>query len=234
AEVLDKIETNGTTELLAIVGNMRGAQKAALFSKISWLGYPFSVSETFLRRNLNSTIPKAFGQACELLNLCARQKKKLMVYLSMGFGNPYNDPWSIDLLAEWVDKLRREGATEINLSDTIGISTAETVGEAFWFLLREFPDIRFGFHLHSKPDDWYTRIDAAWRNGCRSFDGVLLGGGGCPMTGVALVGNLAMQHLVSYFEERDVPLKINSDEYQKATVDAGRLFHEIESNFKSE
>ncbi len=230
-EVLGEIETNGNTKLLAIVGNIRGALKAIKFEKISWLGYPFSVSETFLKRNLNSNIQKAFSQTCEMLDLCSRRQKKLMVYLSMGFGNPYNDPWSIDLLAEWIEKLRREGITDINVSDTIGISTAETVGEAFRLLIKEFPDVEFGFHLHSKPDEWYSRIDAAWRNGCRSFDGVLLGGGGCPMTGVGMVENLAMQNLVSFFGEKDIPLKINIDKYQEAIIESDRLFREINSDF---
>lgn len=232
-EVLGEIEINSDTKLLAIVGNIRGALRAVKFDKISWLGYPFSVSETFLKRNLNSSTQKAFGQTCELLNLGAIHQKKLMVYLSMGFGNPYNDPWSIDLLAEWIEKLHREGITNINLSDTIGISTAKTVGETFSLLLYEFPEIEFGFHLHSKPDEWYSRIDAAWRNGCRSFDGVLLGGGGCPMTGVGLVENLAMQHLVSFFAEREVPLKINNDKYQGAAKESDRLFRDIKSDFNN-
>lgn len=233
AEVVDQIDLeNSHTSLLAIVGNMRGALKASGYGKITWLGFPFSVSETFLRLNLNSTLPKAFGQLCEMQNLCIKRDKKLMVYLSMGFGNPYGDSWSRHQLAEWVEKMQREGITEINLSDTVGLSTPETVADVFGLLVPEFPAIKFGFHLHAKPSDWHSRVDAAWQNGCRSFDGVLLGGGGCPMTGVDLVGNLPMQNLVAYCAGNQIGTNLRPQQYSAALKAAALLYHDIEHQFK--
>jgi hydroxymethylglutaryl-CoA lyase len=210
AEVLEQTDLGETnTKLLAIVGNMRGAQQAVLFSKVSYLGFPFSVSETFLRLNIHSDLQKAFTLTTDLIELCDKHRKKLIIYLSMGFGNPYGDPWSIDMMIDWVGKLHEKGATEINLSDTIGVSTAYTVQTMFNRLIQGFPEINFGFHLHTAPGQWFDRVDAAWNGGCRSFDGVLAGHGGCPMSGHKLVGNLGMKDLISYFDEKKIPLKID-------------------------
>lgn len=234
AEVTEKIDAGGShTQLLVIVGNMRGALQAVQYDRIGWLGYPFSVSETFLKRNLNSTIGKAFEQVCQMQNLCEKNHKKLMVYLSMGFGNPYNDPWSPDLLAGWTKKLHGEGITEINLSDTVGLSTPAMVEEVFGQLVPRFPGVTFGFHLHARPGEGYEQVDAAWNSGCRSFDGVLLGGGGCPMTGVGLVDNLPMQNLVSYCAAKQITTGLDEQEYNRALAAASMLFNDYEPNFKS-
>jgi hydroxymethylglutaryl-CoA lyase len=225
AEVLEHLDLSSSdTKLLAIVGNLRGANEASKYEKISYLGFPFSISDTFLRLNINSTIEKAFGQAVDMLELCDKTNKTLMIYLSMGFGNPYNDPWSVELVAEWVEKLKEKGATEINLSDTVGVSTVETIGSLFETLIHNFPDINFGLHLHTKRSDWQKKIEAAFCNGCRSFDAVLTGQGGCPMTGTELVGNLQMKNLISFFDEYEVPLKVDRVQLEKAWYIAHTIF----------
>ncbi|MCF8374281.1 MAG: hypothetical protein K9H64_21850 [Bacteroidales bacterium] len=217
AEVLEHLDLSETdTKLLAIVGNMRGAKEASQYEKVSYLGFPFSISDTFLRLNINSTIEKAYAQAVEMLELCDKTNKTLMIYLSMGFGNPYNDPWSVDLVEEWVSKLHGQGAYEINLSDTVGVSTVETMGAIFERLIPEFPKVNFGLHLHTKHITWREKIEAAFCNGCRSYDGVLTGMGGCPMTGSELVGNLQMKNLIGFFHDNNVPLKIDRDKFAEA------------------
>ena len=216
-EVLKNLDLENTnTNLLAIIGNMRGAAEAAEYDEITYLGFPFSISDTFLRMNINSSVDKAFGQCHDFLELCDKKGKKLMIYFSMAFGNLYGDPWSADLVANWVHLLQRNGAMEINLSDTIGVSTAESVTEVFNVLVDEFPKVNFGFHLHSRLDNWYDKIDGAYKAGCRSFDGVLSGKGGCPMTGSAMVENMHMKTLVHYFDEKKVDLNINRDELNNA------------------
>ncbi|MEA3444062.1 MAG: hydroxymethylglutaryl-CoA lyase [Bacteroidota bacterium] len=228
AEVLEHLDLNGTdTKLLAIVGNMRGANDAVQYEKVSYLGFPFSISDTFLRLNINSNLGKAFSRAVNMLELCEKKDKKLMIYLSMGFGNPYNDPWSIELVVEWVRKLRNYGAHDINLSDTVGVSTIESIGILFNILLNEFPDMNFGLHLHTKHGNWYDKIDAAFSHGCRCFDGVLTGYGGCPLSGAELVGNLQMRNLIHYFDDMGVPVKINRKALEKAYSIALSVFPEI-------
>lgn len=225
AEVLEHLDlSNINTKLLAIVGNMRGAKEASQYEKVSYLGFPFSISDTFLRMNINSTIEKAFAQAVDMLELCGKTNKTLMIYMSMGFGNPYNDPWSVELVAEWVAKLKEKGATEINLSDTVGVSTIESIGALFELLINEFPEINFGLHLHTKRSDWHKKIEAAFSNGCRCYDGVLTGMGGCPMTGAELVGNLQMKNLIGFFNENNVPLKIDADNFAEAWSIAQTIF----------
>ena len=215
---------NSNTKLLAIVGNMRGAMDASKHDVISYLGFPFSISDTFLRMNINSNIDKAFGLCHDMLELCDNTGKELMVYLSMAFGNRYNDPWSPNLVAEWVYQLQKNGAHEINLSDTIGISTIESVHDVFSLLIDEFPRVNFGFHLHSKSNDWYDKIDIAYKSGCRSFDGILSGAGGCPMTGSEMVGNLRMSNLISYFDKNNIEINLNRDELAKASEVAASIF----------
>ena len=225
AEVLEKLDLeNTTTKLLAIVGNTRGAQEASKHEKVSYLGFPFSISDTFLRLNINSNIDKAFGQTVEMLELCRKTNKTLMIYLSMGFGNPYDDPWSIELVAEWVRKLHNEGAHEINLSDTVGVSTQESMGDLFQLLISEFQEVNFGLHLHTRADDWKPKIEAAYKNGCRAFDGVLTGHGGCPLSGCELVGNLHTKNIISYFDEINVPLQLNRNQLEDACKHAREIF----------
>lgn len=232
-QVADELITENThTQLLAIAGNLRGAREAASIAKIDWIGFPFSVSDTFLKLNLHSNLAKAYADVCAIQNLCDQQGKKLMVYLSMGFGNPYNDPWHPELVAEWVERLHREGINHMNLSDTVGLSTVETVSDVFGLLSSEFTRLTLGFHLHTKPGEWRQKIDKAWEKGCRSFDGVLLNGGGCPMTGVDLVGNLPMQNLVDYCADNHIGNQLKTEPYALAREAALKLYNDIESQFK--
>ena len=216
-EVLKNLDLDNTnTKLLAIVPNMRGARDASQYDEISYLGFPFSISDTFLRLNINSNVDKAFELCHDMLELCDKTDKKLMVYISMAFGNLYNDPWSTDLVSKWVYLLQKNGATEINLADTIGVSTKESVGDVFGLLVDEFPKVNFSFHLHSKHNSWYDKIDIAYKNGCRSFDGVLSGKGGCPMSGFEMIENMHMKNLVTYFEKKNIPLNLNMKELEAA------------------
>jgi hydroxymethylglutaryl-CoA lyase len=215
--VIDKIEKErSNTKLLAIVGNLRGAEQALSYEKIDYLGFPFSISESFLKLNIHSDLEKAFALTCTLLNKCQTTKKQLVIYLSMGFGNPYGDDWSIDLVMNWVNRLVQNGATEINISDTVGISTPERVAEVFSELQNSFPLVNVGFHLHTTLHDWYPRLDAAWNAGCKSFDAVLTGHGGCPLSGHKLVDNLGMKALISYFDGKDIALNIHRDKLDEA------------------
>jgi hydroxymethylglutaryl-CoA lyase len=214
--VIDKLEKPTDTKLLAIVGNLRGAEHALVFDKIDYLGFPFSISDSFLKLNIHSDLNKAFALTCTLLDKCQAANKQLVIYLSMGFGNPYGDDWSVNLVLDWVDRLVRNGATEINLSDTVGISTPSRVSQVFSQAITSFPEVSFGFHLHTTVHDWYPRIDAAWNAGCNSFDAVLTGHGGCPLSGHKLVDNLGMKSLISYFDGKNIPLSINRDKLDDA------------------
>ena len=226
AEVLSKLDLSETnTKLLAIIGNSRGANEAAKHKEITYLGFPFSISDTFLRLNINTNIDKAFNNCKSFLELCDKTNKKLVIYISMGFGNPYNDPWSIDLVEEWVEKLHNIGAYEIKLSDTIGVSSEHSITSLFDRVINKFPSINFGFHLHSRYENWYKKLDAAYKGGCRSYDGVLTGLGGCPMSGYELVGNLQMKDLISYFDEKKIELNINRKAFEEAYFIAMRVLN---------
>ncbi len=217
AEVLDLLDIDNTsTKLLAIIGNLRGAREASLYNKISILGYPHSTSDTFLRKNINSTLEKSRDSISRLLDICEQSGKTLSVYYSMGFGNPYGEKWNIDQLLNETKILNKAGVDRIVLSDTIGVGTAEQVAKSFKFLVPEFENIQFGLHLHSTLENWYEKIDAAYKNGCRSFEGVLNGLGGCPMAGHELVGNLRTGLLLEYFEKNGIPIKINKEEFENA------------------
>jgi hydroxymethylglutaryl-CoA lyase len=216
-KVLTKLDLSNTnTKLLAIVGNTRGANDAAQFDEISYLGYPFSISPTFLKRNLNSNIEKSVQTVEDLLNICDKANKKLVVYISMAFGNPYNDEWHPDLVASWVSTLHNMGVRIIPLSDTVGISTKKKIALLFSTLVPEFTDIEFGFHLHTTIRHWYRKINAAFLNGCQRFDTVINGLGGCPMAENRMVGNLRTSNLLEYFEINYVPVEIDEDAFSKA------------------
>jgi len=225
AEVVSRLDMSGTkTKLLAIVGNTRGAMDAAKFDTISYLGFPFSISPTFLKRNLNSNIEKSVIVVDELLEICDKTNKELVVYMSMAFGNPYNDEWNADLVANWVLKLHHMGVRIIPLSDTIGISTKKNIALLFSTLVPEFPDIEFGFHLHTTIRHWYRKINAAFLNGCRRYDTVISGLGGCPMAENKLVGNLRTSNLLEYFEINYVPVEVNEDAFSKSYEVALEIF----------
>ncbi len=203
--------SHSNSRLLAIVPNKQGAYSAIMFDEITYLGYPFSISPTFLQRNIKSDLVQAFSEASELLNICDKSRKELRLYISMAFGNPYEDPWNIDLLVEWVDKLRQAGVKSIALSDTVGLGTADTIAEVFKTVVPAYKDIEFGLHLHTISTGWYQKIDAAYQNGCRSFDGVLSGLGGCPMAGPNLVGNIRTSDLLDYFYRNKIPVEMNEE-----------------------
>ena len=216
-EVVKKLDLSSTdTKLLAIVANKRGGEDAASFDEISYLGFPFSISPTFLKRNINSTIDKSVQTVKDLLEICDRKNKSLVVYISMAFGNPYGDEWNADVVAMWVERLHKMGVRIIPLSDTVGISSKKNIALLFSTLVPEFPDIEFGFHLHTTIRHWYKKVNAAFMNGCRSFDTVINGLGGCPMAENRMVGNLRTSNLLEYFEINYVPVNINEEAFNKA------------------
>ena len=216
SEVLELLDLNDTrSKLLVVVGNIRGAEDAAKHEKISLLGYPFSNSKTFLKLNLNSNLEEAYETIDQIKEVCNKSGKVLSIYYSMAFGNPYEDFWSLDLLNENLHQLSMKGIKNITLSDTVGIADEERIGMVFGMAVNNFPEIRFGFHLHTQLDHWYEKIDAAWNNGCVSFDGVINGLGGCPMAGPGLVGNLDTSLIVKYFKEKHVSTGLHPDNFNR-------------------
>ncbi len=217
AEVVKLLDLSNTkSKLLAIVGNKRGGEAAASFDEISYLGFPFFISPTFLERNINSTIAKSQQTVDDLLNICEQKNKTLVVYISMAFGNPYGDEWNCDVVANWVDTLYNMGVRIIPLSDTVGISTRKSINCLYSALVPEFDDIEFGFHLHTTVRHWYKKINAAFINGCRRFDTVINGLGGCPMAENRLVGNLRTSNLLEYFEINYVPIDIDEKAFENS------------------
>jgi hydroxymethylglutaryl-CoA lyase len=201
-QVLAGLQLSGTTtKLLAIVANFRGAEEAAGFDEITYLGFPFSVSETFQLRNTNKTIEGSLATVEEMQELCIKKEKELVVYISMGFGNPYGDHWSEEIVFQWVDALTLLGVKTISLADTVGLATPEQVFSVTDYLMMQVPDYTIGVHLHSSPHGRKAKIDAALQAGCRRFDGALKGIGGCPMAGDELVGNMDSEWMIGYFKK---------------------------------
>lgn len=224
AQVTEGLELSGTsTQLLAIVANERGAREACDFEKISYLGYPFSISETFQRRNTNAGLPESVDRVKAIQELCVRHNKELVIYISMGFGNPYKDPWSPELALEWVDTLAGEGIGTFSLSDTVGVAQEEDIRAIFAELIRSRPDLEFGGHFHTTPDAWRVKIAAAYEAGCRRFDGALLGYGGCPMAQDDLVGNMPTEGLVDFAQDQKELLPLNNNLLEEAT----RVFKQV-------
>ncbi|MBX9852124.1 MAG: hydroxymethylglutaryl-CoA lyase [Cytophagaceae bacterium] len=225
AEVLAGLDLSSSkSKLLAIIANVRGAEDAVKFPEISFLGFPLSVSETFQKKNTNKTIEEAFQVVDEIQNLCTRNGKEQVVYLSMGFGNPYGDPYDKEYLVGFVERLNKMGVRIISLSDTIGVSDKENIHYLFSTLVPKFPHIEFGAHLHSLPEKSIEKINAAYRAGCKRFDGAIKGFGGCPMAKDDLVGNIATENLISYFKNNNVNLSINDEEFKEALMIAGQIF----------
>ncbi len=224
-EVLNKLDFSvGKTKLLAIVANLRGVEQAIKHPQISYLGFPFSVSETFQQRNTNSGIEKSLIVVEELLNHCEKSNKQAVIYLSMGFGNPYGDPWSNDIVAHWTSELAKRGARVISLADTTGVSSPEKISYLFPHLVSNFPKIEFGIHLHSTPSTWYEKIDAAWNSGCRRFDSSLRGYGGCPMASDQLTGNIATESLISFLETKGEDHGLNLEKWNEAMEYSDQIF----------
>ncbi|MBK7306146.1 MAG: hydroxymethylglutaryl-CoA lyase [Chitinophagaceae bacterium] len=205
ADVLRGLQIeNGKSKLLAIIANQRGAEDAVVFDEITYLGFPFSVSETFQMRNTNSTIAQSLGRVEEIQNLCIKNKKELVVYMSMGFGNPYGDVYSEEIVFDWVNKLVDMDISIISLADTVGLATKEQVYDITKYLVDSLPDTEIGVHLHSTPTNWKEKVDAALKAGCKRFDGALKGIGGCPMADDELVGNMDTELMIPYFEEKNL------------------------------
>lgn len=217
AEVLEQLDLdNVKSKLLVIIANERGGRQAAEYKQISYLGYPFSISPTFLKRNINSSIEQSKDTVCSLLDICEKSGQELVVYISMAFGNPYDDEWNEDIVAKWVTELYELGVRIIPLSDTVGISTKKTISNLFSKLVPAFPDIEFGLHLHTSVRHWYRRINAAYTNGCRRFDTVINGLGGCPMAENKLVGNLRTSNMLEYCEINNVKVDIDEKAFEEA------------------
>ena len=225
AEVLAKLDLSGTTtKLLAIVANQRGAEEACQHADIQYLGYPFSISETFQLRNTNATIAESLERTQDIQELCVRHGKQLVLYISMGFGNPYGDPWNTGIVQRWVDALVPFGIRIFSLSDTIGCSNPENISYLFDTLIPAYPDIEFGAHLHTQPHNWREKIEAAWEHGCRRFDGALRGFGGCPMAKDELTGNMATENLLFFFDDMRADMHIDRTAFGRSLAMADRVF----------
>ncbi len=224
-EVLNKLEVDGSTKLLAIIANERGAQEAVQMEKIDYLGFPFSVSEEFQQRNTNSSIEESFARVAEIQQLCVKNNKKLVVYLSMGFGNPYGEPWSPELVIQWSNRLYKDlGINILALSDTIGVGTPELVSTLFAELIPAIPEVTFGAHLHTRPERAKDLIDAAFNAGCRRFDGAIKGFGGCPMAKDDLTGNMPTEKMLEWLDENKVNTGIDNKWFNTAMDQVMRVF----------
>ncbi len=224
-EVIQKIKSqNSKTKLLAIIANERGAQDAVVFDEISYLGFPFSVSETFQMRNTNSTIMQSLGRVEEIQNLCIKNKKELVVYISMGFGNPYGDVYNEAIVFEWVNKLVDMDIKIISLADTVGLATREQVYQITKYLVDSLPETEIGVHLHSTPANWKEKADAALQAGCKRFDGALKGIGGCPMADDELVGNMDTELMIPYFAEKHLLNNLDMDALKVCSRLASEIF----------
>ena len=222
--VIDGIDTKYNTNLLAIVANKRGADDALCFEKITHLGYPFSISEIFQNRNTNHSIEDSKLVLDYIFNKCQKKSKSLVVYLSMAFGNPYGEPWELDLVSKHVDFLVKMGVKVISLSDTIGIATNNKVGEIFKVLTNQYTSVEFGAHLHVLPTDGYDKISEAYKNGCRRFDGVIMGYGGCPMASNKLMGNLPTEKILNFIESKNINSTINPLNFESAYNFSKKVF----------
>lgn len=225
AEVLSQLDLRATrTRLLAIVANVRGAEEACKHEPIRFLGFPFSISEEFQRRNTNASIAESVERVREIQSLAAGAGKEVLIYISMGFGNPYGEPWSPELAVQWVQRLAEQGIRRIALADTIGVSNPENIRALFSHLIPSVPEVTFGAHLHSQPASWEEKITAAYESGCEHFDLALKGIGGCPMANDDLVGNIATEHVVAKFGGPRA-LGLDPEAWTRASAIAGEIFH---------
>ena len=225
AAVLSKLDLSKTqSKLLAIIANIRGANDASQFEEISYLGYPFSISENFQMRNTHKTIHQSIKELEEILSIASKNNKEVVAYLSMGFGNPYGDPWNINIVGEWTEKLSDMGVNIISLSDTIGSSTPDVITYLFSNLISNYPKIEFGAHLHTTPNSWHEKVDAAFNAGCKRFDGAIKGYGGCPMAKDELTGNMPTEKLISYFTAQKVVTGIKPMSFESAYNQALKTF----------
>ena len=226
AAVLAKLDLSKTnSKLLAIIANVRGAKDAAQFEEIDYLGYPFSISENFQMRNTHKTIAESITALDEILSIADKSKKEVVAYLSMGFGNPYGDPWNLDIVGEWTERLSKMGLQILSLSDTIGSSSPEVIDYLFSNLIPAYSKIEFGAHLHTAPDKWHEKVSAAFNAGCYRFDGAIKGYGGCPMAKDELTGNMPTEKLISYFNQQKVDTNIKAMSFEIAYNKALEVFN---------
>jgi hydroxymethylglutaryl-CoA lyase len=225
AEVLAMLDLSRTqTKLLAIVANTRGAMDASQLEEINYLGYPFSISENFQMRNTHKTIEESIETLDEILEIATKTHKEVVAYLSMGFGNPYGDPWNVEIVGKWTEKLAKMGVKILSLSDTIGSSTPEIIDYLFSHLISQYPAIEFGAHLHTTPDSWFEKVNAAYKAGCVRFDGAIMGFGGCPMAKDDLTGNMPTEKLLSYFTAQKAITNIKPMSFESAYNKALEIF----------
>tara|TARA_B110000037_G_scaffold215726_1_gene273575 strand:- start:673 stop:1521 length:849 start_codon:yes stop_codon:yes gene_type:complete len=223
-EIIKSVNLSETkSKLLVITANLRGAEEAVKHKEIDYLGYPFSISETFQQRNTNTTILQAFDKVKALQESCLKNEKELVIYLSMGFGNPYGDPYSPELIEEWTEKLSKLGINIFSLSDTVGVATPELLTYLFKTLTSDYPELEFGAHLHTHPHNWREKIKAAYKNGCRRFDTAIFGYGGCPMAKDDLLGNMPTEHFINAFGEENLG-HLDLDAFEEAMRIARTVF----------
>ena len=224
AEVLSKLDLSQTTsKLLSIVANSRGAAEACTHPEIDYLGYPFSISENFQMRNTHKTLAQSIVLLQDILNQADAANKEVVVYISMGFGNPYGDPWDVDIVGEWTERLSKMGVKILSLSDTVGTSNPENIKYLFSNLIPHYKDIEFGAHLHTTPDTWFEKVDAAYLAGCKRFDGAIQGFGGCPMAKDDLTGNMPTEKVLSYLTAKKVN-NLNAMSFESAYNEASKIF----------
>ncbi len=225
AEVLKSLDLSNTrSKLLAIVANQRGATDAAAFAEIAYLGYPFSISETFQLRNTNATIEESLERVEEIQAICLKTGKQLVLYISMGFGNPYGDPWNVETVQKWVNRLADMGITIFQLSDTIGVASPESIRYLFQDLIPAYPQLEIGAHLHTVPQSWRTKVAAAYESGCRRFDGAIKGFGGCPMAKDDLTGNMPTENMVRYFDKTGETTGLDATAFEASLQMATEVF----------
>lgn len=225
AEVLSKLDLSQTrSKLLAIIANTQGAESASKHKEIQYLGYPFSISENFQMRNTHKTIAESLVTLQEILDIANASDKEVVAYLSMGFGNPYGDPWNVEIVGEWTEKLSNMGVKILSLSDTVGSSTPEVIDYLFSNLIPKYNHIEFGAHLHTTPDKWFEKVDAAYKAGCRRFDGAIQGFGGCPMAKNDLTGNMPTEKMLSYFTAEKATTNTSPMSFESSYNEATKIF----------
>lgn len=225
AEVLAGLDLSQTkSKLLAIIANTRGAEEASIHKEIRYLGFPFSISENFQMRNTHKSIADSLVTLQEIIEVADKHDKEVVVYLSMGFGNPYGDPWNVEIVGKWTERLSNMGVKILSLSDTIGSSTPEVIDYLFSNLIPKYPTIEFGAHLHTTPDKWFEKVDSAYKAGCRRFDGAIQGFGGCPMAKDDLTGNMPTEKMLSYFTTERVNTGTNWYSFESAYNEASKVF----------
>jgi hydroxymethylglutaryl-CoA lyase len=224
-EVLAGLDMSSTkTKLLAIIANTRGAEDAVQHEAITYLGFPLSISETFQLRNTNKTITESLKQVEEIQALCVKNNKELVVYISMGFGNPYGDPYNAEVAIDWVKRLSKLGIKTVAMSDTVGVAKPDTIEYIFKSLVPEFTDMEIGAHFHSTFETWEEKVSTAYNNGCLRFDSAMKGIGGCPMAEDELVGNIATEQIVTWAERNNIQIEIDREAFHESLMMASRIF----------